>query len=102
MIGVYSERNLTFDVYICAIVLVVGWVLEQLDCSPAPLVLGMILGPIMEENFRRAMLLSRGDPMVFIERPISATMLAIAAIALAAMLLPNIRKGKDTALAEGG
>jgi TctA family transporter len=66
------------------------------------MLIGFVLGPMMEEHLRRAMLLSRGDPMVFIERPISATMLGIAAIALAAMLLPNIRKGKDSALQEGG
>jgi putative tricarboxylic transport membrane protein len=54
---------------------------------------------MMEEHLRRAMLLSRGDPMVFVQRPISATMLAIGAIALGAMLLPNLRKGKDAAMA---
>jgi len=62
--------------------------------------IGFVLGPMMEEHLRRAMLLSRGDPMVFIQRPISATMLAIGAIALIAMLMPNIRKGKDKALQE--
>ncbi len=80
----------------------VGYALIKLDFEPAPLLLGFVLGPMLEENLRRAMLLSRGDPVVFIERPISATMLAIALVALAAMLMPNIRKGKDTALAEGG
>ena len=61
--------------------------------------IGFVLGPMMEEHLRRAMLLSRGDPMVFVQRPISATMLAIGAIALGAMLLPNLRKGKDAAMA---
>ena len=68
------------------------------SCEPAPLLLGFVLGPLMEEYLRRAMLLSRGDLTVFFDRPISASMLAIAAIALLAMLLPNLRKGKDTAL----
>jgi TctA family transporter len=64
------------------------------------MLIGFVLGPMMEEHLRRAMLLSRGDVMVFVQRPISATMLAIGAIALIAMLLPNIRKGKDKALQE--
>ena len=72
----------------------------ELRLEPAPMLIGFVLGPMMEEHLRRAMLLSRGDVMVFVQRPISATMLAIGAIALIAMLLPNIRKGKDKALQE--
>jgi TctA family transporter len=68
--------------------------------EPAPLLIGFVLGPMMEEHLRRAMLLSRGDVMVFVERPISATLLAIGFIALATMLLPNIRSKKDAALQE--
>jgi putative tricarboxylic transport membrane protein len=66
--------------------------------EPAPLLIGFVLGPMMEEHLRRAMLLSRGDIMVFIQRPISASMLAIGAVAMLAMLLPNLRKGKEAAL----
>jgi TctA family transporter len=71
--------------------------------EPAPLLIGFVLGPMMEEHLRRAMLLSRGDPMVFVDyqnRPISTVLLGICAIALASMLLPGLRKSKDKALAE--
>jgi TctA family transporter len=101
-IGVYSLQNNVFDVYQTVIFGIFGYLCSKLRLEAAPMLIGFVLGPMMEEHLRRAMLLSRGDPMVFIERPISATMLAIAFIALAAMLLPNIRKGKDSALAEGG
>ncbi|TCZ58585.1 tripartite tricarboxylate transporter permease [Roseicella aquatilis] len=97
-IGAYSVNNNVFDVYSTAIFAVVGYLFNKLRLEPAPLLIGFVLGPMMEEHLRRAMLLSRGDPMVFVQRPISATMLAIGAIALAAMLLPNLRKGKDAAL----
>jgi TctA family transporter len=79
-----------------------GYLCSKLRLEAAPMLIGFVLGPMMEEHLRRAMLLSRGDWMVFVERPISATMLGIATIALVAMLLPNIRKGKDSALQEGG
>src|SRR5919112_2160838 len=83
------------DVYSTAIFAVVGYMFNKLRLEPAPLLIGFVLGPMMEEHLRRAMLLSRGDPMIFVQRPISATMLAIGAVALAAMLLPNLRKGKE-------
>ncbi len=101
-IGVYSLQNNVFDVYQTVAFGIFGYLCSKLKLEGAPMLIGFVLGPMMEEHLRRAMLLSRGDPMVFIERPISATMLAIAAIALVAMLMPNIRKGKDAALAEGG
>jgi TctA family transporter len=63
------------------------------------MLIGFVLGPMMEEHLRRAMLLSRGDPMVFLQRPISATLLALALVAVVAMALPSIRRGKDQALA---
>ena len=97
-IGAYSVNNNVFDVYSTAIFAVIGYLFNKLRLEPAPLLIGFVLGPMMEEHLRRAMLLSRGDPMIFVQRPISATMLAIGAIALAAMLLPNLRKGKDAAL----
>ncbi len=101
-IGVYSLQNNVFDVYQTVFFGIFGYLCSKLRLEGAPMLIGFVLGPMMEEHLRRAMLLSRGDAMVFIERPISATMLAIAAIALIAMLMPNIRKGKDTALQEGG
>jgi putative tricarboxylic transport membrane protein len=100
-IGVYSINNNVFDVYLTVLFAVAGYLFAKLKMEPAPLLIGFVLGPMMEEHLRRAMLLSRGDPVVFIERPISATLLAIGAIALGAMLLPNLRRGKDEALAGG-
>jgi TctA family transporter len=99
-IGVYSLNNSVFDVYQTLFFGILGYVFSKLRMEAAPLLIGFVLGPMMEEHLRRAMLLSRGDPIVFVERPISATMLAIAAIALGAMLLPGLRAGKDKALAE--
>jgi TctA family transporter len=98
-IGAYSVNNNVFDVYSTAVFAVIGYLFSKLKLEPAPLLIGFVLGPMMEEHLRRAMLLSRGDPVVFIERPISATLLGIGAVVLGAMLLPNLRKGKDTALA---
>jgi TctA family transporter len=99
-IGVYSLSNTEFDVYLMALFGAFGYVLIKLDCEPAPMLLGFILGPMMEEYLRRAMLLSRGDPMVFIQRPISAAMLVVAAIAMVAVLLPVIRRRRDEAFQE--
>jgi putative tricarboxylic transport membrane protein len=99
-IGVFSLNNSAFDIYLMALFGVLGYVLSKLDCEPAPLLLGFILGPMMEEYLRRAMVLSRGDPMVFIERPISAVMLAMAALALVVVLMPSIRKKREEAFTE--
>src|SRR3546814_10330990 len=84
-----------FDVWMLIIFSVVGYVLVRLKCEPAPLLLGFILGPMMEEHLRRALLLSRGDPMVFIERPISATMLVVAALLIFAPALSIIRRRRE-------
>ncbi len=97
-IGVYSLNNNVFDVYQTVVFAIFGVICNKLKMEPAPLLIGFVLGPMMEEHLRRAMLLSRGDPTVFIERPISASMLAIGAVVLGAMLLPNLRKGKDAAM----
>jgi TctA family transporter len=75
-LGVYSVNNNSFDIYMVAALGIMGYVLMVLRFEPAPLLLGYILGPMLEENLRRSLLLSRGDPMVFIERPISAGLLA--------------------------
>src|SRR4029079_12450629 len=85
-IGVFSVNNSVFDVYLMAIFGVLVYVLSKLECEPAPLLLGFILGPMMEENMRRAMVIARGDFTVFVTRPISAAMLVIAALALVAVL----------------
>ncbi len=98
-IGVYSLQNNVFDVYQTALFGIFGYICAKLRLEPAPMLIGFVLGPMMEEHLRRAMLLARGDPMVFIQRPISGVLLGIAAIALIAMLLPNLRRKKDEALA---
>ncbi|HEY6239994.1 MAG TPA: tripartite tricarboxylate transporter permease [Burkholderiales bacterium] len=99
-IGVYSISNSPFDVMQTAAMGVVGYIFVKLECEPAPLILGFILGPLMEENLRRAMLLSRGDPLVFFQRPISLTMLLIAAFLLAVVVAPTVRKKREEAFVE--
>jgi putative tricarboxylic transport membrane protein len=99
-IGVYSINNNVFDVFMTAGFGLLGWIFVKLECEPAPLLLGFILGPMMEENLRRALLLSRGDPVVFVTRPISAVMLAMAAGLLLIIVAPNIRKKREEAFHE--
>ena len=99
-IGVYSIQNNVFDVYMTVLFGFLGWIFVKLECEPAPLLLGFILGPMMEENLRRALLLSRGDPTVFVTRPISAVMLGIAAILLLIIVAPSIRKKREEAFHE--
>ncbi len=99
-IGVYSVNNQEFDVYLMALFGVLGYVFAKIECEPAPMLLGFILGPMMEEYLRRALLLSRGDPMVLLRRPISATILVIAALAMIVVLTPAIRAKRDEAFAE--
>src|SRR3712207_7081803 len=81
-IGVFSLNNATFDVYQMAVFGLLGYIFRKLDAEPAPLLLAFILGPMMEEFLRRALLISRGDPLVLVTRPISAVMLALAALLL--------------------
>ena len=76
VIGIYSTNTNIAQLVLCAVFAVFGYVLLRFGCEPAPLVLGFILGPLMEENLRRSLVISRGDPMVFVERPISAVLLA--------------------------
>ena len=98
-VGNYSVQNSPFDVMITALFGVMGYIWVRLECEPAPLILGFILGPLMEENLRRAMLLSRGDPLVFFQRPISATMLTISILLLISIVLPFIRSKREEAFA---
>jgi putative tricarboxylic transport membrane protein len=99
-IGVFSLSNNEFDVYLMALFGILGYVFAKLDCEPAPMLLALILGPMMEEHLRRAMLLSRGDPTIFLRRPISLGILLAAVIALAATLLPAIRAKREEAFKE--
>jgi TctA family transporter len=98
-IGVYSINNNVFDVYSTVFFGILGYLFNKLKMEPAPLLVGFVLGPMMEEHLRRAMLLSRGSVTVFIERPISAVLLIICALALGLMLLPGLRKKKEAAMA---
>jgi len=99
-VGVLSLSNATLDVHLMALFGVFGYVLVKLDCEPAPLLLGYILGPLMEEYLRRAMTLSRGDPTIFLQRPISAAMLAVALLAVVAAVLPAVSRTRAKAFAE--
>ncbi len=99
-IGVFSMANTTFDVYFMAVFGLLGYLFRKLGCEPAPMMLGFILGPMMEEFLRRALLLTKGDPSVFIRRPISATMLLIAVLAMISVILPALRKKREEAFAE--
>jgi len=99
-IGVFSLNNQEFDVYLMALFGLLGYVFAKLDCEPAPMLLGFILGPMMEEYLRRAMLLSRGDPLVLVRRPISATILVVAALSLVVVLSPAIRRKREEAFLE--
>jgi putative tricarboxylic transport membrane protein len=99
-IGVFSLKNATFDVYLMALFGIVGYVFSKLGAEPAPMLLAFILGPLMEEYLRRAMLLSRGDPMVFIQRPISATLLILAVLAMLAVLMPSFSKKREEVFKE--
>ena len=99
-IGVYSLNNSANEVLIIALFGVIGYLLMKLECEPAPLLLGFLLGPMMEVYMRRAMLLSRGDPWVFLQRPLSLTFLAIAVVLLLFVILPNVRRARETAFQE--
>jgi len=99
-IGVYSVSNNPFDVFTMAAFGVVGYALVKLDCEPAPLLLGFIIGRMLEEYLRRAMLLSRGDPMVFFERPYSRYLLIAAILSLVVVLIPSVGKKREEAFRE--
>jgi TctA family transporter len=99
-IGVFSLNNSDFDIHLMALFGFMGYVFAKLDCEPAPMLLGFILGPLMEEYLRRAFIISRGDPSVFVTSPISATMLGLAVITMVFVLLPAIRKKRDVAFQE--
>jgi TctA family transporter len=101
-IGNFSINNSAMDVYLCGIAGILGYTLSKVECEPAPLILGFVLGPLMEENLRRALLISRGDPTVFFTRPISLGFMLASILILVVMVIPAIRQKKEQAYAEGG
>jgi putative tricarboxylic transport membrane protein len=99
-IGVYAVNNKPFDAVVMAFFAIFGYLALKLDCEPAPLILGFVLGPMMEENLRRALLISRGDPMVFVQEPISLAFLIVAAGLLLVIAAPAIRVKREEVLKE--
>jgi putative tricarboxylic transport membrane protein len=89
-----------FDIWVMLLFSALGVFFYKVGAEPAPFVLGFVLGPMMEENFRRAMYISRGDPLVFVERPISALLLAMAVILLVILVLPSIRAKREEVFQE--
>jgi TctA family transporter len=102
VIGVYGTNANSTMMVMTAAFAVFGYVMVRFGCEPAPMVLGFLLGPLMEENLRRSLVLSRGDAMIFIQRPISLTLLICAALVLLMIVLPNVRKSREIAFQEGG
>jgi putative tricarboxylic transport membrane protein len=94
-IGVYSTNNSTTELYLTALFGVLGFLWVKLECAAAPMLLGFVLGPMMEENLRRALLISRGDPMVFIERPISLGFIIATVLILIVMAAPAMRSRRE-------
>jgi putative tricarboxylic transport membrane protein len=99
-IGVFTINNNSFDIMQTVAFGFLGVVFVKLECEPAPLLLGFVLGPMMEENLRRALLLSRGDATVFFTRPLSLVMLLLAAGLLVAIVAPSLRRQRDEAFQE--
>ena len=101
-IGSYTLNNSSFDVFMTSAFCVVGYTFYKLGCEPAPLLLGFILGPMMEENLRRALLLSRGDWTTFATRPLSAGLLLAALAMVVVVMLPSIKSKREEAFQEEG
>jgi TctA family transporter len=101
-IGVFSLNNSTFDIYMMAVFGLLGFAFRRLGAEPAPMLLAFILGPMMEEYLRRALLLSYGDPTVLISSPISGTLLLIAGVLIVLVLLPTISRSRVEAFQEEG
>ncbi|MDA8126926.1 MAG: tripartite tricarboxylate transporter permease [Deltaproteobacteria bacterium] len=91
-IGIYSVNSSAFENYLAALFGIMGFLWRKLGCSPVPAILGFVLGPMMEENLRRALLVSRGDPLVFFQRPISLAFIVVTVVILIGMSLPKARK----------
>ncbi len=99
-IGVYTVNNTVFDVYVTAAFGIIGYLFFKLGCEPPPLLLGFVLGPMMEENFRRALLLSRGDFSTFLTRPLSLGLLIASALLVVMVTLPAVKKTREEAFVE--
>jgi TctA family transporter len=99
-IGIYSLNNAGMDVIVMTFFGFVGYVLYKLGCSFPPLILAMVLGPLMEENLRRSLLLSDGDPSIFITRPISASFIAVTVVLLAIFGVSALRRGRRLAFSD--
>ena len=99
-VGLYTLNNNPFDVYVGAAFALVGYLFHKLGCEPAPLLLGFILGPMMEENLRRALLIARGDWGTFVTRPLSAGLLVAAALMILVVMLPTIRNKRESVFVE--
>ncbi|HJE68961.1 tripartite tricarboxylate transporter permease, partial [Pseudomonas oryzihabitans] len=99
-VGVYSVNNRGFDVALVIIFGLLGYLFRKAKCEPGPLLLGFVLGPLLETNLRRALLISQGDPSVLVQRPISATLFAASAILLVMMVLPAFRRKREEAFQE--
>ncbi len=99
-IGAYSLNNNVFDVFMTIPFAILGYLFKKYDCEPAPLLLGFVLGKIMEEYLRRALTISRGDPWVFFQRPLSLTLLILAGVLLALVLLPAVKNKREEAFKE--
>ncbi len=91
-IGTYSSNNVSFDVYLAALFGVMGVAGSLLGCSPVPMMLGFVLGPMMEENLRRALQVSNGNPLVFVTNPISLAFVVVTVLILVVMALPAVKK----------
>jgi putative tricarboxylic transport membrane protein len=95
-IGIYSVNNSAFDVYLAALFAVVGFLWMKLGFNPAPMLLGFVLGPMLEENLRRAMLMSHGDPSVFVRRPLSLVFIVATVLILLVLVVPALRRRRES------
>ena len=100
VIGVYSSNTEPSQLLLMSAFAALGYILVRFGCEPAPMVLGFILGPLMEENLRRSLVLSRGDPMVFLQRPISVTLLVLSLVVVCLIVFPQFRKTREEAFQE--
>jgi TctA family transporter len=101
-IGAFSLANTVFDIYLMAVFGLLGYLFRKIDCEPAPMMLGFILGPMMEEYLRRALLISKGDMSVFVTRPLSAALLLLAVVLMVTVLAPAIRSKREEAFQKEG